>query len=259
MPSLSQASRFLSLRPRRFQAYCVGAPKTGTTSLAASFSEAYRAWHEPRVVKTNGMVIDHLKGDVSTEEIRRFLLWRDRLMRLELESNHVLAYVVEHLVELFPESRYVVTIREPLSWLKSRLNHHYRKPAKDWNGYREYFWADGYQDYPDEERILEEIGLCTLDTYLAQYADHYERVLGAVPPERRMVVATQDIDARIGEVASFVGADPAKVIVERSNTSAAKTGHIKKIPDAYYREKIKEHCLPLIEAFFPQTLDRYAG
>jgi hypothetical protein len=56
---------------RRFHAYCIGAPKTGTTTIAAMFRRHYKAAHEPAALTTNRLVIAaleaKLKGDALTK------------------------------------------------------------------------------------------------------------------------------------------------------------------------------------------------
>ena len=39
---------------------------------------------------------------------------------------------------VFPESKFIITYREPLSWLKSRLNYHHYKKPDNWEKYRNF-------------------------------------------------------------------------------------------------------------------------
>ena len=81
------------LKPRRFHCYCVGAAKTGTTSIASSFKTAYRAKHEPEARQTNRLVINYLEGEISKKELQASLVKRDQKLRLEMESAHPLGYL----------------------------------------------------------------------------------------------------------------------------------------------------------------------
>ena len=70
--------KILGAHHRRFQIYCIGAAKTGTTSMASMFSGKYYAEHEPETKKTNQLVIDYLEKNISREEVSRSLINRDR-------------------------------------------------------------------------------------------------------------------------------------------------------------------------------------
>jgi hypothetical protein len=248
--------RLLQHSPRRFQCYCIGAAKTGTTSVASVFS-MYRTQHEPEVRRTNSLVIDYLEGRLGDGELRDRLIERDRRLNLELESAHPLGYLAEALVEIFPAATFIVTVREPLDWLHSRLNFHHKVHPRAWAEYRKYFWIRRHTGYAPEERILERYDLCSLDTYLSQYADHYERVLSAVPEERRLVVRTSRINDDIQTIAAFIGASPGNVAEAHSNRSDDKIKPLDEIDDRFVRERILHHCGSLIERFFPERLSFY--
>ena len=114
------------LFPREFQVYCVGAPKTGSTSLWSMFSYSFRATHEPDVAGTNPLVISWLDNKVGRLELEKALRERDRNLGLELESSHLLGYVSDVIADIFADAKFLITIREPYSWLESRLNFHYK-------------------------------------------------------------------------------------------------------------------------------------
>lgn len=76
---------FPLLRRRRFHAYSLGAPKTGTTSIAFLFEQCYSAAHEPLHAGTMEHILGVLRGERSRNEIKRYLRWRDRELYLEME------------------------------------------------------------------------------------------------------------------------------------------------------------------------------
>src|SRR5690348_13414736 len=101
---------------RRFHAYCIGAPKTGTTSIAAMFRAHYRAAHEPSAQATNRLVIGALESKIAGESLVQHLRTRDATLGLELESAHPLGYLGGALARVFPGARFIITLREPKSW-----------------------------------------------------------------------------------------------------------------------------------------------
>ena len=108
-----QLSYFL---PRKFHVFCLGAAKTVR------------------------LVIDHLEGKFNRDQMTKLLKERDSELGLELESAHPLVYIGHSLCETFPQSKFIITIRNPYKWLGSRLSYHYQAKAKGWDIYRDYFW-----------------------------------------------------------------------------------------------------------------------
>ena len=250
--------QFFKRRPaRRFQIYCVGAAKTGTTTVAEMFKDSYRAEHEPETEPTNQFVIDYLERKIDAGSGEKILLARDRRLNLELESAHPLGYASGMLAGLFPEAKFIITLREPYSWLESRLNYHYQKNPPAWRSYREYFWTDRQQGYPEEEAILAKHELCSLDVYLAQYADHYRRVLSSVPENRRLVVKTHELEERLPAIAEFAGIPHDTLQVSHGKRSPSKIQPLKVMNPRYTREKIWRHCSEIITEFFPETVREY--
>ena len=76
------------VKDRRFHAYCVGLPRSGTHSMARVFSGGYRAAHEPRSPSTLYMMTEYIKGNIEDRGLASFLLMRDK--QLSLATGHFL-------------------------------------------------------------------------------------------------------------------------------------------------------------------------
>ncbi len=237
------------VRPRSFHGFAVGNGKTGTSSLYAMFREAYRSAHEPEAEILVPVVSDLLGGrtDVAIDE---FLTRRDARLRLELESSGLLVPVLPHLVRLFPDARFVLTAREPRSWFASQASHFIRN-----NEMRGTFWQlwraarFAGHEFTDHDRPLREARLYPLAGFLSWWTRHNQMVLDAVPPERLLIVKTNDIGPRGAEIASFLGADPSKINLENS--------HMLKglglfdpglLDDGYLTEQIERFCGPMMRS-----------
>jgi len=249
--------RFGGRSPRRFHAYCIGAAKTGTTSAAACFEVNYRTQHEPEARKTNRLVIDYLEGKISESEVRDLLLARDRRFHLEMESSHPLCYLSGILVDLFPDAKFIATVREPLDWLRSRLNFHYKVDPPAWREYRTYFWISRQNGYPEEERILKEYGLCSLDVYLSQYADHYKRIEESVEDDRLLVVKTEDISTSVNDIGSFLQIDEDTLTTDYRNKSEYVISALDRLNPDYVINRIASHCEDLIRSYYPERISFY--
>ena len=245
---------------RRFQAYCVGLSRTGTHSLAHLCRANYRSRHE-----VNEGLLDAICGrlDQSLDDsaVDRILQRRDGKLMLEMDSANQLVFVIEDLVRLFPQARFILTIRHVLPWLDSRIdNHRYWGPTRTqwlptWEA--RYGRAAGH---PPEERVLAEHALFTLDGYLAGWTAHYRRVLASVPPDRLLVIRTHEIGRSLGEIADFLGIQAATLDARRTHQapSVVRYRMLDQIDSSYLEGKIRQHCAELMARFFPEyaLLDR---
>lgn len=111
---------------RDFCVFCIGLPRTGTHSLAHMFGKHFRAAHEPKKQETIINILDWKSGRYSKSKMLRILALRDKRLKLNLEASHYLHHIVDLLVELFPQAKFILTVREPISWLASETNQNYR-------------------------------------------------------------------------------------------------------------------------------------
>lgn len=243
--------------PRRFHCYCLGAAKTATTTVSAMFEHNYDSQHEADISNTNHTIIRYLNNDITEQEILDFLQQRDRDLNLELESTHSLIYVAKQLVQLFPEAKFLVTVREPMSWLRSRLNFHFKKRPPEWEEYRQHFWMDNAKHYQPEERLLEGNGLAPLEVYLKQYGEHYVLVEKEIPHDRLLILRTDELSNKSHQIAEFLNINANKLITEHSNSEPIKAAFIDQLDEQFIIRSLWEHCAPIIEQFFPERLPYY--
>ena len=245
------------LRPRRFHAYCVGAPKTGTHSIAGIFSKHFRSAHEPGHMG----LIDHivaLREQAETEwEFDRYLKERDWRLWLEMEASHLTYFYIERLVKLWPKTKFILTVRDCHSWLESWTNFILAGPKRPANFKSEWFSVNdlrfnGKSPHPPEEKILAENGLYTLDGYLSSWTAHNRAVLAAVPKERLLVIRTNEIEKELGRIASFLGISEDKLdpIQSHSFKNEKKFNVLSQIDQTHLRRKMEEHCGELMRQLF---------
>lgn len=242
---------------RRFRAHCVGAPKSGTHSIAAVFRH-YRAAHEPDSSRFLAELLRYLGGAIGPSAMRRILRARDQQWRLEMESAHFNVYVVDLLAELFPEARFLLPVRDCYSWIDSFINHQLSRPivpGSPWARYRDARMGAGRYTHALEERALAERGLYTLDGYFSYWAMHNQRVLDAVPACRLLIFRTADIDRQLPRIAEFVGV-PVETLdagAVHSYPAASRFNLVSQIDPCFVRAKAEVHCKALMERFFPEV------
>lgn len=231
-----------SLRPRKCHIYCLGAAKTGTTSLAQMLSTQRRSAHEPETAETNQIIINYLSNTLSKKEVLKILKKRDRRLNLEFESSHPLGYVAEFLPELFTNAKFIITYRDPKAWLKSRVNFHKGKDPEDWRAYRDFIWNSHFDGFPVEEKMLSDSGVLSLDAYLKQYVEQYELLLTHLPAARTLLLKTEEIDSSVTRIEKFCGRQSPLTQLKPIRTNTFKPTHslFDEIDPEYVLEKVNK-------------------
>jgi hypothetical protein len=238
---------------RRFQAFGVGTAKSGTHSLAALFEREYRSTHEPESPELIGLICDVRLGRRPQEDLVSYLRDKEDRLGLEMDSSSLNGETIVELVGLFPDAAYVLTLRDPYSWLDSLINHSIAHPTPPhWQPFRDLrFGTLAEAQHPPEETALAERGLHTLDGYLAHWARHNQRVFDAVPADRLLVVRTPEIGPRAPEIAAFVGVPADTLDAGRSHEfqAAAKYDVLDLIDRDHLDARVRHHCGPLLDQF----------
>lgn len=244
-------------RPRRFQAYCVGALKSGTHSIAGMLMRHYRSTHEPRVPELIDAVLAFSRREIAKRDLQRLVHRRDRMLWLEMESSAFAVHILDLLVQEFPDARFVLTIRDCYSWVDSALNHQFgRELPKPYQSFLRYWVAPG-AEYTRTEAVLKDNGLFPLKSYFRAWAGHNQRVLDTVPADRLLVIRTDEISKSSKRIAKFLGVPASTLDRDRSHSfsSRRKFDLLSAIDPDYVKEAAQEECEPLMKRFFPERTD----
>ena len=238
------------LRPRRIHVYGVGAPKTGTVSLARLF-ERYRSGHERHPAESLRIIQGERSGKLDREDVLRALRSRDRRRRLEVESAHFLVHLAEYLRDLYPESKFICTVRAPASWLRSIIDQCINKPRqqlpKPWKKIHNLAFGPPPDEYPAHEKCLGRYGLRSLDQYLGYWRWHNEQILDTIPKDRRLFVRTVNLSSRPSDIASFLEVPVAHLRHAHSHRTSEKHGVLQRIDRDYVLDRIRDNCKRVVE------------
>ncbi len=227
---------------RKCHLYGVGIERTGTTSICRFFPHL-RTWHEHELKELWNIVIKKRTGN----DISRRVKNRDKKLYLDVESNHLLAHISEDLVGAFPQSKYVLTIREPQSWLESVLRWELTKPSllttSPWKPILDFYYGpkEGYR-FP----WMAENNLYPIDNYLRAWRDHNKHVLDSVPSDQLLVIRTRDLSSKADRISSFAGIDQ-EPQTDRHNSSDHSVQPFWLSDETYVEEKSKEICGEVME------------
>lgn len=222
----------------------VGAAKTGTHTIGEMFADRVPSAHEKDAERLIRRLLEYGPG---SDRLRRFLKWRDLWRGLQIDASQVNIYLIEDLRALFPESRFILTVRSPAPWLRSIIDDSLRRETSPnwwtsptWHRFRDYrFGAKAEATGP--EAVLGEHGVYTIDGYLAYWAFAITTVTRQVPPAQLMIVRTEDIGARAPEIATFAGVPDPDRLPERTHAfhNADRSGLLDRIPRAHLKERLE--------------------
>jgi hypothetical protein len=246
---------FPLLRPRRCHAYAIGAPKTGTTSIASMLRPNFHAAHEPLDAGTLDAVLATQRGELAGVALQQYLRWRDRELHLEFEASHLIEPFAATQAAVFPDARFIVTIREPRAWIASmidqqlRTREHFERTGR--TGPRaaffpafQAFYCGETSDFASTDAPLRERSLFSLAAYCRWWARHNLAVLAAVPRNRLLLLRTEQLSGAGPAIATFLGIDPDLVSPrsEHLNSAARRFDVLERIPELRIRTCIAEHC-----------------
>ncbi len=240
---------------RHFRAYCVGVPKSGTHSISRMFAAGHRATHEGRPGPLAEKIFERAAGTLGDDVLVEWLRTRDRRLWLELEAAHPLHYFADLLATTWPDAKFVLTVRDPYSWVNSEINQNLASPDEGvWYELRLHRYAHRNAEFTAGDAALERPGLFPLTAYLQYWNEHNRFVLDSVPAERLMVVPTSKIKERRFEIAEFVGGDPNRLDVGKSHAFARPVKSfdvLTSVDRAYLDEMVAEYCGELHRQWFP--------
>ncbi|MFH1593377.1 MAG: class IV adenylate cyclase [Candidatus Omnitrophota bacterium] len=245
----------LNSSPRKFQAYCVGIPKTGTTSIKGIFS-GFRSLHEMMFKETAGKLMDFKKRNISKLEFTNYLRSRDSKALVEMDSASFNYFYLDFLKREFPEAKFIFTIRDCYSWADSVLNMYLNGASAkaDWmRKYTSFFLGVNFSVISDEDRLkanFEEV----IDKLLRYWASANEMILKKLPKDRSLIIRTHELTEKINDIAEFVGVDRKKM--SEVDSHLFKTGKefnmIKKMNSKALEKKFNKYCSVLMRKFFPE-------
>jgi hypothetical protein len=235
------------LRPRRFQAYCVGPAKSGTTSIGGMFETRYRSGHELHLQEVIEMIVLRMAGRLSPEAAMRRLRKRDRELRLEMDSFNQLAFFAEDLASAFPGALFLLTVRDPRPWLNSIINQHLRvdvskRPPE--RLLRQLLFMPPGVTYGPGEDELRRLGVFPLDGYLKAWSAHYRQVIEGVPSDRLLVIPTEALTTSVDRIAAFLSIPADTIDASRAHLHARPRDHgvMARLDPALVEDKVHSHC-----------------
>ena len=240
---------------RKIHVYCVGTARSGTTSIAGLFRKHYRTAHQPEMKQLISVIIEAANGSIDENEYLEFVKKRDKRLWLEADSSALNYFIIDFLVKEFKNAKFILTIRDPYTWLESFINHSLNIPDSGFETFRRLRFRDSKLEYSKEEKILGENKLFTFDDYLSNFwALQNKKILKAVPKNRLLVIRSHEITSNIKKIADFLDISIDTLSPENSHLNKAKKRYeiLSKIDKDCLEYKVNLHCKDLMHEFFPE-------
>jgi len=214
---------------------------------------AYRVAHEIEQERMHALAIKVINGelDVGSRRVRAELRRRSVRYHLEVDVAGHMTLFAPTLAELYADAKFVLLLRDCFSWLNSSVDMRIRSDAP--RGRNAYFLAKFSRPgdrFTSEDAALQDAGLIPISSWLRGWAEWNQLVLDGVPPERLLVVRTEDLDHSVEALARFAGVPESTVQPVHANRNPAPTGLLGEVPTGYVIEQARQYCAPIMERFW---------
>lgn len=248
----------------RFQAYLVGLPKTGSTSIATVFGN-YRTGHEWELMELVGAGMSRLAGQLTDEEFLASAGPRLQPPSLEMDSTTSHHLYADLLVQQFPHAVFVHTVRDVRTWTTSLLEMLLRKRLARLQVSVPYsIWERGYLDMMTggtyrlaAPPAADDAG--SLVALMAYWAEHMTQMSQVLPPDRSIVVPTTQIGLRLADLAALAGvpANMMRADLAHTNRSPQTLDRFSTFASPQLMAAYELHCADIMAERFPAEHDRW--
>ncbi|MGH9663912.1 MAG: sulfotransferase [Bryobacteraceae bacterium] len=184
--------------------YCAGLFRTGTNTLYEMFRRSFCSAHEYMLAPSLAAVEHRAAGRWSRAEFQAFARDRDAAGKLDVDSSGLNFAFLDVMMEMHPNGKVILTMRDCYSWLNSCIGAFYRTNGKEHSRHVQRlvssldFASDGTMRWTDRRQFK----LC-LRQMLRTWASVNEYVRRTVPPDRLLVLDTGNLTQAVPEVARF--------------------------------------------------------
>jgi hypothetical protein len=250
----------------RFQAYVVGLPKTGSTSLATVFAR-YRSGHEWDLMDLVEAGLARQRGDLSDDGFWRAMGSRLHPASLELDSATSHYLYADLLAARYPKAVFIHSVRDVGGWVSSVLDMVLRKRLarrildisySRWESQYLALMTEGRYDLDPASVEDDSTSLAPLMRYWALHMARMPRVL---PPDRTLVVRTRDIPQRLDDLAALAGVPVATLRddLAHANKAPLTFDRFAAFSSDEVRDAYDEHCASIMATTFPQEHAAWTG
>ena len=254
-----------TMNPHSVHVFGLGAEKSGTHSIQGVFASEYISHHEAHSKHLIPLIIDY-KQNGNKRKLVQALQRLDLRFYPEVEVAHYYGEIPEILCEVFPNAKFVLTLRDCFSWFESVLSQNlmvydaFRRDGTSARYMHLYRYRYGeHFSYANEEAILDSKGLPNAEAYFTYWTRFNSHIMATVPSDRLLVVRTRDIADRLDDISTFLGIPRDTLNVNKSHSFKRKKYKISvdnSIPKAFIKDQAQV-CRPIMDKYFPGKFEAY--
>lgn len=226
--------------------------------MAGLFAKNYRSAHEPNPEELIYTILQESKGQMTQEKVIDFIRSRDQKLFLEFEANCLLYYCIDPLVDIFSDTKFILTIRDCYSWLNSMLNQHYIALSggfpPHWIAMLDYMFPVKKESYNYKyESWLHGTGLAPIESYFSYWASHNRKIISTIPASQLLIIRTNEISSDIKRIANFVGIDSQSLDSTQTHLFRRKNkplNVLSEIDPDFLEEKARFYCGDIMQQVF---------
>ncbi len=240
-----------------FRVYGVGTAKSGTHSLWKIFSQ-YPAAHEAQSYQLRQLLIRRWSGKNVDGLLRTYFRRQHRQIRFAVYISHIQSFCVPEILRAVPQSKIILTIRDPYTWLDSMLNHLTYDQVSGVDSLWESYWnkiLSTPQPRSEDLALTLYDTLCySLDAYLIHWRTINEKIITETPPDRLLILRTDQLADSLGQIADFLGIKESQLDPTCTHDFRAhiKLDLLRQVDQEFLNQKVREHCGELMDRFFPE-------
>lgn len=202
------------------------------------------------------MILQEARGAITGNAFRAYLLERDRRMNLEYDIAWANQFLINHLLAVFPDAKFIVLIRDCYTWLQSIVGHLVsREIPIDVRDILDWWFKPERYPHTRHDRTLKEHGLYSVGAFLNAWNRHINSCTELIPPDRRLILRTHELNQSHQRLAEFL-----QIPVEGLD---ARNGHINRgtasiriqsmIEGEYLNEMVGSVCGETMAHYFPEV------
>lgn len=243
----------------RFQAYVLGLPKTGSTSLTTLFGN-YRAAHEWRMGELVSAGLRYRNGQTDSDQFWFEVTPRLSQPALEMDSATCHHLYAEELVHRFDHAVFIHSVRDVGGWITSlldmalryrlgraRVGHDYTSTELDYIQEM----TDGQYDHTAP---LDEDDAACIVPLMRYWAEHMHRMARELPADRSLTVRTSALSDQVPQIAELCGipVETLRKDLAHTNQSPLRFDRMAAFDSSEMRHAYEQHCADIMSRMFPR-------
>ena len=201
------------------------------------------------------MILRESRGELSTAAFREYLHLRDARLDLEYDVAWANQFVIGHLLHLFPESKFIILIRDSYTWLQSITGHLIsRHVPSDVLGFLNWWFKPERYPLSRHDLPLAEQGLFPIAAYLHAWNHHIDECTRLIPKDRRLMIRTHELTCMHQRLADFLQIPVDSLDVDKGHQNRSSwSDRIESFVDpSYIDDLVQSICAENLALYFPE-------